>query len=92
MLAFLTKCSYKKLFQDNWYFTSFGERKEWRTVTGSYIALYTNHRQLLRYEKKRIRISIWHQKETYFKKQLGFENVSSGAEVHSKIYDQLIEA
>jgi hypothetical protein len=42
--------------------------------------------------KKRIRISIWHQKETYFKKQLGFENVSSRTEVHSKICDQLIEA
>jgi hypothetical protein len=50
-----------------------------------------NHRQLLRYEKKRIRSSIWHQKESYFKKQLGFENVSSRAEVHSKICDQLIE-
>jgi hypothetical protein len=45
-----------------------------------------NHRQ-----KKRIRISIWHQKETYFKKQLGFENVSSRAEVHSKMCDHLIE-
>jgi hypothetical protein len=42
--------------------------------------------------KKRIRISIWHQKETYFKKQLGFKNVSSRAEVHSKICDQQIEA
>jgi hypothetical protein len=30
-------------------------------------------------------------KETYLKKQLGFENVSSRAEVHSKICDQLIE-
>jgi hypothetical protein len=54
--------------------------------------LGNNHRQLLRYEKKRIRFSIWHQKETYFKKQLGFENVSWRAEFHSKICDQLIEA
>jgi hypothetical protein len=34
----------------------------------------------------------WHQKEPYFKKQLGFENVSLRAEVHLKICDQLIEA
>jgi hypothetical protein len=54
--------------------------------------MYINHRQLLRYEKKRIRISIWHKKETYFINQLGVENVSSRAEVHSKICDQLIEA
>jgi hypothetical protein len=33
---------------------------------------------LLRYEKEWIRISIWGLKETYFKKQLGFENVSFG--------------
>jgi hypothetical protein len=53
--------------------------------------LYSNHR-LVKIWIKRIRISILHQKETYFKKQPGFENVSSRAEVHSKIYDQLIEA
>jgi hypothetical protein len=41
--------------------------------------------------KKRIRISIWHQKETYFKKQLGLEIVSSRTEIYSKICDQLIE-
>jgi hypothetical protein len=35
---------------------------------------------------------MWQQKQTYFKKQLGFENVSSRAEVHPKIFDQLIEA
>jgi hypothetical protein len=54
--------------------------------------MQNNHRQLLRYEKKRIRINIWHQKETYFKKQPWFETVSSRAEVQSKICDQLIEA
>jgi hypothetical protein len=62
------------------------------TVLYWILYVYSNHRQLLRYEKKRIRINIWHQKETYFKKQLGFENVSSRAEVHSKICDQLIQA
>jgi hypothetical protein len=32
---------------------------------------------------------MWHQKQT---KQLGIENASSRAEVHPKIFDQLIEA
>jgi hypothetical protein len=45
---------------------------------------------LLRYEKTDYN-QIWHQKETYFKKQLGFGNVSSRAEVYSKICDQLID-
>jgi hypothetical protein len=33
---------------------------------------------------------MWHQKQTYFKKQLGFENVSSRAEVHPKIFYQMM--
>jgi hypothetical protein len=50
--------------------------------------VYTNHRQLLRYEENGLEAAFG----TYFKKQLGFENVSSRAEFHSKIYDQLIDA
>jgi hypothetical protein len=52
----------------------------------------SNHRQLLRYEENGLESAFGTKKETYFKKQLGFENVSSRAEVHSKICDQLIEA
>jgi hypothetical protein len=53
-------------------------------------ALYSNHRQLLRYEKNGLE-SAFGIKMKHFKKELGFENVSSRAEVHSKICDQLIE-
>jgi hypothetical protein len=49
-----------------------------------------NHRQLLRYEKTGLESAFGTKKKN--KKHLGFENVSSRAEVHSKICDQLIEA
>jgi hypothetical protein len=35
---------------------------------------------------------MWHKKQTYFEKQLGVKNVSLRAEVHPKIFDQIIEA
>jgi hypothetical protein len=53
--------------------------------------LYANHRQLVRYEKNGLE-SAFGTKKTHILKILGFENVSSRAEVHSKICDQLIEA
>jgi hypothetical protein len=51
-----------------------------------------NHRQLLRYEKNGLESEFGTKKKHIFKKQPGFENVSSRAEVPSKICDQLIEA
>jgi hypothetical protein len=52
----------------------------------------SNHRQLLRYEKNGLESVCGTQNKHIFKNQLGFENVSSRAEVHPKIFDQLIEA
>jgi hypothetical protein len=47
---------------------------------------------LLRYEKNELDSAFGAKKKLILKKQLGFENVSSRAEVHLKICDQLIEA
>jgi hypothetical protein len=47
---------------------------------------------LLRYEENRLESAFGTKKKHILKKQLGFESVSSRAEVHSKICDQLIEA
>jgi hypothetical protein len=44
---------------------------------------------LLRYEKNGLESAFGTKKKHILKKQLGFENVSSRAEVHSKICDQL---
>jgi hypothetical protein len=53
--------------------------------------LWSNHRQLLRYEKNGLESAFGTKNKHILKKQLGFENVSSRAEVHSKICDQLID-
>jgi hypothetical protein len=45
---------------------------------------------LLRYEKNGLESAFGTKKKHIFKKQQGFENVSSRAEVRSKICDQLL--
>jgi hypothetical protein len=60
-------------------------------VTEGTCTMYINHRQFLRYEKNGLESAFGTKRHTFLK-QREFENVSSHAEVHSKICDQLIEA
>jgi hypothetical protein len=54
--------------------------------------LPADHRQLLRYEKNGIESACGTKNKHIFKKQPGFENVSSRSEVHPKIFEKLIDA